>query len=655
MTATEEERAQQEENPLLEGLQVRATPDPCVLVIFGASGDLTTKKLFPALYSLDLRLDASDRREAVRARPRVGPRAQHGRPEALRGGRGIPDRPLPGQGDGPEHARTAVLERHLRADLEPAVHQPRADHRRGDDRDRGPGRLLRAGGRDPRHLPEPPAPAARADGDGAPDRLHVRVGAEREGEGAPLAAHAGPEVGRARPVRTRVHRGRGGGRLPRGEGGGAGLDDGAVRGGEALRRHRALGGHAVLRAHGQAARAARDDDRDRVQARAAPAVRGGRRRGPAPERPAHPHPAGRGRLARDRREGAGPGDDDPDGPHGLPLRRRVPDGHARGVRAADPRRDARRRDALHAHGRGRGAVGARGRDRRAVAARSAGLPELRGRLLGSALGGRADPAGRQVVAAALTSVTAIEDELASLRVDTETGAVFQRTSVLTHIAWVPEEWVAAAEDVLTGLAERHPSRTIVLVPEPDGDAELDGGVEVECYPVGDGRSVCVETIRIRLGGRRAEAPASVVQPLLIPDLPVFLRWRGLPTYGAHHFEQLVDVVDRLIVDSTEWPGLPAPYAQLAELFDRVAVSDIAWARTSRWRPQLASLWPGIADVKRVRVSGTAPQAHLLAGWLRSRLGRKIELEHEPSDRLGGGGEDEEAVRGASRVIGRTST
>ena len=88
------------------------------------------------------------------------------------------------------------------------------------------------------------------------------------------------------------------------------------------------------------------------------------------------------------------------------------------------------------------------------------------------------------MAAALTSVTAIEDELASLRVDTETGAVFQRTSVLTHIAWVPEEWVAAAEDVLAGLAERHPSRTIVLVPEPDAEDGLEAAAEMECYPAG---------------------------------------------------------------------------------------------------------------------------------------------------------------------------
>jgi glucose-6-phosphate 1-dehydrogenase len=44
-----------QENPLLEGLRIRRTPDPCILVIFGASGDLTKRKLFPALYSLAFR------------------------------------------------------------------------------------------------------------------------------------------------------------------------------------------------------------------------------------------------------------------------------------------------------------------------------------------------------------------------------------------------------------------------------------------------------------------------------------------------------------------------------------------------------------------------------------------------------------------------
>lgn len=39
-------------NPLREGLGDERVPEPCVMVIFGASGDLTRRKLLPALYSL---------------------------------------------------------------------------------------------------------------------------------------------------------------------------------------------------------------------------------------------------------------------------------------------------------------------------------------------------------------------------------------------------------------------------------------------------------------------------------------------------------------------------------------------------------------------------------------------------------------------------
>jgi len=239
------------------------------------------------------------------------------------------------------------------------------------------------------------------------------------------------------------------------------------------------------------------------------------------------------------------------------------------------------------------------------------------------------------MATALASIGEIERELGSQRTDPGSGEPYQRTSVMTHLAWVPQAWEEAAEDVLSGLAERHPSRTIVLFPRPESDDGLDASVEVDCFRAGEGRQVCTETIRLRLGGNRAQAPASIVEPLLLPDLPVFLRWRGLPPFGERSFDQLVDTVDRLIVDSTEWPGLPSAYAQLAEIFDRVAVSDIAWARTSRWRPQLASLWPGIESVRRIKVHGTEAQAQLLAGWLRSRLKREIELEHREANRLVG--------------------
>src|SRR5919206_529511 len=48
-------QAVEQENPLVEGLRLRRTPEPCVFVIFGASGDLTQRKLMPALYALAYR------------------------------------------------------------------------------------------------------------------------------------------------------------------------------------------------------------------------------------------------------------------------------------------------------------------------------------------------------------------------------------------------------------------------------------------------------------------------------------------------------------------------------------------------------------------------------------------------------------------------
>src|SRR2546428_8794927 len=41
-------------NPLRHGLRVESAPEPCAVVVFGASGDLAHRKLLPALYNLAL-------------------------------------------------------------------------------------------------------------------------------------------------------------------------------------------------------------------------------------------------------------------------------------------------------------------------------------------------------------------------------------------------------------------------------------------------------------------------------------------------------------------------------------------------------------------------------------------------------------------------
>jgi glucose-6-phosphate dehydrogenase assembly protein OpcA len=229
------------------------------------------------------------------------------------------------------------------------------------------------------------------------------------------------------------------------------------------------------------------------------------------------------------------------------------------------------------------------------------------------------------------TIADIDTELARLR-DVSSGEGHrpqQRTSVMTHLAWVPLPWLDAAERTLGGMAERHPSRTVVLVPRPDEPDGLDADLSLRCFPVGD-RAVCSEVIFLQLRGDRARAPASLALPLLISDLPVFLRWRGEPPFGEVELDGLVGVADRLIIDSSEWNELR--YDELAELFPRAVVSDIAWARTHAWRLRLAGCWPGIRE-QEIRIRGPRAEASLLAGWLNARLDRAIR-PIEPAGELG---------------------
>ena len=95
-------------------------------------------------------------------------------------------------------------------------------------------------------------------------------------------------------------------------------------------------------------------------------------------------------------------------------------------------------------------------------------------------------------------------------------------------------------------------------------AQVDARVRLrEANVEGSEREVFAEVIELRLRGTAARHPGSVVLPLLVPDLPVFCRWRGEPPWGATPLEEIAEVCDRLVVDSGEWPRLPAAYARLA--------------------------------------------------------------------------------------------
>ena len=326
------------------------------------------------------------------------------------------------------------------------------------------------------------------------------------------------------------------------------------------------------------------------------------------------------------------------GAHGLPLRRRLPHRAARGLRAADPRlRCSATRRCSRAPTRSRSSgssstsiVAAWQRDRPAFPNYDAGT-------WGPAARRRAAPPRRPLLAPALSRdrSSVSRRSRSSARLDDAARSATepsQRTSVLTHMAWVPPEWEPAAERVLEGLGARVPSRTILLHPDPGGEgrpARRRDHARV-LFPAASRASArrssasgCAAAARTR---RRASSCRS-----RFPTCPVFLRWRGQPPFGAREFEQLVGVSDRLIVDSPEWPGPEGRSRALPDLFGQIAVSDIAWARLAL-AGALAELWPGIPTSARGRVRGTlARRCSSRAGSLAARPRR-----HRARARAGGG-------------------
>ena len=217
------------------------------------------------------------------------------------------------------------------------------------------------------------------------------------------------------------------------------------------------------------------------------------------------------------------------------------------------------------------------------------------------------------------SIAEIERVLASLREAAAADGPDLRTSVATHLAWVPAEWLDAARATLAGLAERHPSRTVLLTPEPGAPDGLDAASR-SLFRFRDDLNRVHRGDRVAAArGRRGAGP--VVLPL-ISDLPVFAagagghrsarrRWAALGGRSARHH-------------SSEGRTCGA-YAELARVFGDAAVSDIAFGRSLSWRVRLAGLWPGIASLSALEIEGPRSDALLLAGWLRSRLGREVEL------------------------------
>lgn len=222
------------------------------------------------------------------------------------------------------------------------------------------------------------------------------------------------------------------------------------------------------------------------------------------------------------------------------------------------------------------------------------------------------------------------------------GALAARTNVLNLIVHASSrEELTRTMAAIDALEIHHPSRAILLLAEPVGaEAKLEAWINTHVQTLGD-RRLLFEQVTIVASGEAARHLPGVVDPLLIPELPHFLWWIGEPVFGDHGFTRMVDIVDRLIIDTATFTDIATGLRELAEMTIvpyGAAINDFAWNRLRPWRELVAQFFdppeyaPSLNTVESIEVSYEPQGGHrssgfseglLALGWACSRLGWQI--------------------------------
>ena len=245
-----------------------------------------------------------------------------------------------------------------------------------------------------------------------------------------------------------------------------------------------------------------------------------------------------------------------------------------------------------------------------------------------------------------------------------------RTNVLNLIVHASsDEEVAHVARLIEQLGVHHPSRTLILLAQPDApDDQLDAWIKTHVHDLpGTNRRLAFEQVTIAAKGAAAQSLPTIADPLLISELPNFLWWLNDPPFRTSLFTHMVDIVDRLIVDSTCFRNPDVGFHELSELSvipEGVAVSDFGWGRMGPWRELIAqffdppALAPSLAALEavEVRYEPTGPDGSsglsmgiLALGWLCSRLGWQV----QPPTRREDGGAARWTLHAGGRAIDAT--
>jgi glucose-6-phosphate dehydrogenase assembly protein OpcA len=206
------------------------------------------------------------------------------------------------------------------------------------------------------------------------------------------------------------------------------------------------------------------------------------------------------------------------------------------------------------------------------------------------------------------------------------NASYVPARVLNMVCVVDKAWSGEIANRLRQVGRYHASRTVVLsVDPPRQTLDAVATISSDVHPKAGEFALLRETVIVEVGDKHLPALDTIVDPLVVTDLPTLL-WS--PHGHPEAINLLLPLAQVVLLDSVDEPDLHEALERAEELARKVYVVDLAWLRSTPWRERVAAtfdpdnLRPDLRTMSAVTVRhhpDSTVAALLLIGWLASRL------------------------------------
>jgi glucose-6-phosphate dehydrogenase assembly protein OpcA len=228
-----------------------------------------------------------------------------------------------------------------------------------------------------------------------------------------------------------------------------------------------------------------------------------------------------------------------------------------------------------------------------------------------------------------TTPSAVEAALRGLLAQRHAEAEeYAPARALNLICVVDRDWSGEVANRLRRVGRFAASRTVVVALDPAEDRfDARATIASDVHPKPGQFALLRETVVLSVGQAQAQDLFSVVDPLVVTDLPTVL-WS--PHGHPEAVDALLPLTQVVLLDSGDEESPAEAFARAQRIGDRgTYVVDLSWLRSTPWRervaatfdrPNLRPLLQRVAAITIRHAPESQAAALLLVGWLASRLG-----------------------------------